>query len=187
MTDEEYREFLSALARKHLRERRWRRHFGPDGGEHLRYEIDRAASTARFVKVAMDRVGDQELLNLLAKELSHTYVSNITHAMEESGVLDALEEAPDITFRELRRTAIPDEDLELRASPESASPKPRSRSSSTTSASTSALPTLGPLRSPSVHTTSSSTPHRCSRAESRARAISLRRRSGSCSTGWARF
>lgn len=114
MTDEEYREFLSALARKHVNPRRWRRHFGPMGAEeHLRYEIDRLASTARFVKVVTDRTGDQELLNLLAKELSNTYLSNITGAMDEAGVFDALEEAPDVTFRELRRSAIPDEDVEL--------------------------------------------------------------------------
>lgn len=114
MTDEEYREFLSALARRHVSTRRWREHFGPMGAdEHLGHEIDRLASTARFVKAVSDRADEQELLDVLAKELRNTYLGRVTQAMEQSGVLDALDEVPDITFPNLRRSAIPDEDAEL--------------------------------------------------------------------------
>ena len=112
MTDDEYRQFLAALARKHV-QARWRRHLGPDGGEYLRYEIDRIGSTARLVKVASERVGEQALIEIVAKEIKHSYVSQVAHAMEEAGVLRALEEAPDLVFGELRRSAIPDEDVDL--------------------------------------------------------------------------
>jgi hypothetical protein len=114
MTDEEYREFLSALARRHVSTKRWRRHFGPMGvDEHLRYEIERLGSAARLVKVASERADKQELLDVVANELRNTYLGPVAQAMDESGVLDALDEAPDITFPNLRRSAIPDEDVEL--------------------------------------------------------------------------
>lgn len=114
MNDEEYRQFLSALARQHVSTRRWRRHFGPMGvDEHLQHEIDRLSSTARLVKAAAERPEKQDLLDVVANELRNTYLGQVTQAMEESGVLDALDEAPDITFPNLRRSAIPDEDVEL--------------------------------------------------------------------------
>lgn len=113
MTDEEYLEFLAALARRHVNTIRWRRHFGPKGDGHLQYEIDRLSSTARLVKTASDRADNQELADIVAKELRNTYVGSIVQSMEQSGVLDALDEAPDVTFPNFRRSAIPDEDVEL--------------------------------------------------------------------------
>jgi len=113
MTDEEYREFLSALARRHVSGKLWRRHRGPMMDDHLQYEIDHLSSTARLVKAASERVDKQELVDVVAKELRNTYLGPVAQAMDQSGVLDALDEAADITFPNLRRSAIPDEDVEL--------------------------------------------------------------------------
>lgn len=113
MTDDEYREYLDALARRHLRPG-WVRHFGPGGAaEHLTYDIERLASAARFVRVVGDRSDRAILLKELAEEVKNVYVEHIFDAMEYSGVLPALDEAPEITFPNLRRSVIPEEDAYL--------------------------------------------------------------------------
>jgi hypothetical protein len=52
-------------------------------------------------------------VNALGKELDSWYVQRVVDEMRETGVLSALDEALDITFAELRRNAIPDEDVRL--------------------------------------------------------------------------
>jgi len=111
VTDSEYREFLAALARTHVRPYR-RRHMHPEGDE-LLYAIGKLSSTARFAKAVGERSDNPELLNALGNELDNWYVQHVVDEMRESGVLSALDEAPDITFAELRRNAIPDEDVRL--------------------------------------------------------------------------
>jgi hypothetical protein len=113
MTDDEYREYLDALARRHLKPG-WLRHFGPGGAaEHLTYDIERLSSAARFVRLVADRPENANLLKELAQEINNAYVEHIFNAMEYSGVLPALEEAPEITFPNLRRSVIPEEDAHL--------------------------------------------------------------------------
>src|SRR6266849_5173051 len=110
MTDDEYREFLTALARKHLRPLGLR--LGPEGTvEHVKYDIERLSSVARFVKVVSERSDNSVLVKACADELRNTYVGHVVDAMERAGVLAALDEAADITFANLRRSVIPDEDL----------------------------------------------------------------------------
>ncbi len=111
MTDEEYREYLAALARTHMRPFR-RRHMHPEGDE-LLYAISKLSSTARFVRAVGERSENLDLVNALGKELDSWYVQHVVDEMRQAGVLSALDEAPDITFAELRRNAGPDEDVRL--------------------------------------------------------------------------
>ena len=113
MTDDEYRGYMDALARRHLKPG-WLRRFGPGGaGEHLTYDIEHLSSTARFVRLVADRPDNATLLKEVAQEVDSAYVEHIFEAMEYSGVLPALDEAPEITFPNLRRSVIPEEDVYL--------------------------------------------------------------------------
>jgi hypothetical protein len=111
VTDEEYREYLAALARTHMRPFR-RRHMHPEGDDLLNAIVE-LSSTARFVRVVGERSENLDLVNALGKELDSWYVQHVVEEMRRAGVLAALDDAPDITFAELRRNAIPDEDVRL--------------------------------------------------------------------------
>src|SRR5664279_1295267 len=84
----------------------------PEGDE-LHYAIARLSSTARFARDVSERAENSDLVNAVAKELDNWYVQHVVDVMRESGVLAALDEAPDITFSELRRNVIPNEDVRL--------------------------------------------------------------------------
>jgi hypothetical protein len=112
MTDDEYREYLTALARKYLKVLPLHRDFHHMPGE-LAYEIERLSSNARFVKAVSERSENGALLKVVAEEVRNAYVDQVIHAMERSGVLAALDEAPEITFGNLRQSVIPPEDAEL--------------------------------------------------------------------------
>lgn len=113
MTDEEYRELLDALGRRHLRLGVLDRH-GPMGElHHLAYDLDRLSSLSRFVKVVAERSEDRRLYKPLGDELENAYIGSVTHAMERAGVIDALDDAAAVVFQNLRRSAIPDEDQEI--------------------------------------------------------------------------
>lgn len=111
MTDEEYREYLSALARRYVRPL-WGRRMHPEGDE-LHYAIEKLSSTARFARAVSERCENAELVNALGKELDDWFVDHVIEEMRRSGVLSALDETPDITFGELRRNVIPEEDVRL--------------------------------------------------------------------------
>jgi hypothetical protein len=111
MTDEEYREYLSALARRHMQPIRLSG-MRPDG-ERLYQAIEMLSSTARFARAVSERSEDTGLVKSLEKELDHWGVKYVVDEMRQSGVLAALDEAPDITFAELRRNVIPEEDARL--------------------------------------------------------------------------
>lgn len=111
MTDEEYEQLLVALARKHLRPRNLRR--GPMGDDELRYTMDQLSSIARLNRVVAERPDSIELVHQLARELRHAPVGHAAYLMEEAGVVTALEELPDVVFQNLRRSAIPEEDLQF--------------------------------------------------------------------------
>ena len=114
MTDEDYLEFLTALARTHMRPFR-RHHMHPEGDE-LLYSIAKLSSTARFIRSVEERSDNLDLVKAASKELDCWHVQHVVNEMRESGVLSALDEVPDITFGELRRNAIPDEDVRLLSS-----------------------------------------------------------------------
>jgi hypothetical protein len=112
VTDEEYREYLTALAQKYLDVLALQ---NPKMGEELAYEVERLSSIARFVRTMSERSANQVLLKEAAGEIAnaYAYVSGVIDAMERSGILAALDEAPEITFGNLRQSAIPSEDAEL--------------------------------------------------------------------------
>jgi hypothetical protein len=113
MTDDEYREYLAALASKYLRTSALY-HLVPDSPwDYLNNEIERLSSTARFVTAVSDRSRNSAVVKALADELRSRNVDSIIGAMQHTGVLDALDEAPDITFANLRRSVIPAEDVRL--------------------------------------------------------------------------
>lgn len=112
MTDDEYREYLTALARKYLKVLTLHRGFHHMAGE-LAYEIEWLSSKARLVRAVSEHSENEALLKVVAKEVENADVSNVIGAMERSGVLAALDEAPEITFRNLRQSVIPAEDVEL--------------------------------------------------------------------------
>ncbi len=112
MSDSEYREFLDALARKHLRLTRIRRkHFMEM--DHLQYTLSRLENLRRLLSVAEQDIDDKELLNVLAKKLEQSHLGEVLNEMERCGAMSAIEEDPQTLFANLRRSAIPDEDVEM--------------------------------------------------------------------------
>ncbi|MBU6384607.1 MAG: hypothetical protein KGS49_01595 [Planctomycetes bacterium] len=110
MNDDEYRQYLDALARKYLH-RRYVRCKRPFHQEALAYELERLTRLKRLNGLASDEL-DDDLLSILAKNLidhNRSYVGEL----EESGVLDALDDDPETLFKNLRRNAIPDEDADF--------------------------------------------------------------------------
>ena len=97
MTDDEYREYLTALARKYLNVLTLRHEFHHMEGD-LAYEIERLSWKARFVKAVSERLENKALLKVVAEEVGNAHVDNVTRAMRRSGVLAALDEAPEITL-----------------------------------------------------------------------------------------
>ena len=108
MSDEEYREWLLALARKHLQFGR-----GEQGRAYLGDLVERLSSVARFANVVGDRADNSTLVHELVKELRDAAVHKVTTQLEDTGVLAALDELPEVTFGQLRRSVIPDEDVGL--------------------------------------------------------------------------
>lgn len=113
MTDEEYREYLTALALRHM-DVGWL-HAGTPDMRVMGYDIDRLSSASRFLATVHDRSENRVLVKELAQELRNLHLEHVINEMERSGVLSALDESPEITFGELRRSAIPPEDVRLLA------------------------------------------------------------------------
>lgn len=113
MTDEEYRELLDALGRRHLRLGVLDRHRLMGELDHLAYDLDRLSSLSRFVKAVGERSDDRRLYKPLGDELANAYIGSVTHAMERAGVMDALDDAGVLVFENLRTSAIPAEDREI--------------------------------------------------------------------------
>jgi hypothetical protein len=102
MTDAEYTGFLQALGRKHLRP------FvdvSPDG-------LKQALSTTRLWKLARQDM-DPVIIKHLASKCDAKLVEVIEKDMRETGILDALDDAPSLVFGGLRRSVIPQEDIEF--------------------------------------------------------------------------
>ncbi|MDP2896962.1 MAG: hypothetical protein Q8Q12_10465 [bacterium] len=107
MTDEEYQEFLDAIYRRYVRA--WRAIHHPEGLGHLNYMIEHLASTSRFARAVAERAEHVDLYPTLGEEIEYTYFN---HPLDESGILDALDAHAEQVFGGLRRSAIPDVDLE---------------------------------------------------------------------------
>jgi hypothetical protein len=85
----------------------------PKYAQDLHYAIHKLSSTARFAKAVSERSNQPELVYALANELENRHIDNVLSNMRRSGVMSALDEAPEITFGELRRSVIPELDVRL--------------------------------------------------------------------------
>lgn len=113
MTDEEYFQLLNALAAKYLAAKGHRRdpHYLWHENERLRADLESASEAARLLKVVQDRPDDTYLLNALRERLTKTSpIERAKTALEETGLLESLEEAGSVVFKQLRRRSIPLED-----------------------------------------------------------------------------
>ncbi len=111
MTDEEYAAVLRALAAKHLRSPRSRGSVNPDVPWQKR--VDEVYALARLVNaVAADPAPDRQLLELIGQKLKQVKPVRIAEtALEDVGILSALEDAPLLVLGQFRRTAFPTEDI----------------------------------------------------------------------------
>jgi hypothetical protein len=66
--------------------------------------------------VAAARADNRAVVQALADELRNTEIESVFDAMDSAGVFAALDELPEVTFGELRKSAIPPEDRQLLAS-----------------------------------------------------------------------
>ena len=111
MRDEEYQDFLSALARKYL-------HPSALGepaptisrAQSLEREAERLAAVARLVTAVGDYPNDGAFRAALGQALQATEIGDVIRTMDDVGVLDALDEAPDVVFGQLRASALPIEE-----------------------------------------------------------------------------
>ena len=121
MTDDEYRDYLNALVRRHFQG--WRRHrYGPGGGEaELSHSIETLSYVARLSRAVADREhnfekNDELLCSVLADDLRKaSYLGGFFGVMRHTGMMEALDEQPRLVFKNLRRSAIPPEDAQLLA------------------------------------------------------------------------
>jgi hypothetical protein len=118
MSDEEYKKFLTALAAKHISRR------GLGGPEELERLHDKMKDLMRLSREVQDlqdepigkRVRDRGVPPKprdLLHELMQTPIFDGFNAMEQIGILEALDDATDAVFANLRRSAIPDEDVQF--------------------------------------------------------------------------
>jgi hypothetical protein len=118
MTNKEYQRLLRALAAKHLAVRTDRPGPYPSGDPlyllnkqaGLRKDLKEISDIARQFN-AIDRHDD---LDRLRRQLSQTSpIEQTKEALEDTGILNALEDAGQVVFREMRREAVPQEDYQL--------------------------------------------------------------------------
>lgn len=101
MTDDEYRSFLSALTRKHRKYTQ------------LYFDVAALRSTVLALKVLRER-DDPGLMNIVTSELKISQpVNACTGLMEQSGILDALDDGNEIVLGELRTSSVPNEDADF--------------------------------------------------------------------------
>src|ERR1700753_4255527 len=113
MTDDELREFLKALAAKHLG-LETDAHHALHRAERLRYDLEQLLRTARLLRALEDRQQDEHLRALFREEIiRHSPIERTRSSLEDSGLLDALEDAGAVVFAELRRSVIPNEDIKF--------------------------------------------------------------------------
>jgi len=114
MTDEEYRHFLTALARKHLRylpsyNQAQRDYYNPD---YLRNMLGLWCENSRMLKLLRDFEEPDLVRRVVERIRDSGPVKLSAQAMEASGILPALDEARELALGELRRSSIPPEDAD---------------------------------------------------------------------------
>jgi hypothetical protein len=108
MTDDEYNRFLVALAGKH------EIGFSPlQGNYNAQQELNRLSQIVRLLKAAQSRPEDTQSTALLREELQTRPLDPVRSLMSQAGLLDAVDDAPAVFFREFRRSAVPPEDYEI--------------------------------------------------------------------------
>jgi len=112
LTDDEYRAYLDALARKYLKLYRLGEHH-LEGWAHLHHYLERSTSLARLLHVSAEHEDDKRLLSALGEGLKQVYLQWFVQSLDDSGVLQALEEDPATVFGNLRQSVIPDHDRSL--------------------------------------------------------------------------
>jgi hypothetical protein len=115
MTDEEYKSFLAALAKKHLSLQDFRDPKELERlNEHLR-QLIRVSRHVQDLREELHREGlhDGLFVKDLLHELKDVRIGNAFEAMDRIGMINALDDAADAVFANLRRSAIPDESVEL--------------------------------------------------------------------------
>ena len=129
MTDDEYRALLFSLAAKHVRAHTWLppravNHAprpgnaaidrGPDGMTPTDMMNEIAVLVSLSKAAAHDREEGAALADMLAQRLQHTRpVQAAESAMRAVGILDAIDEAHTVVFREFRRSMVPDDELHI--------------------------------------------------------------------------
>jgi hypothetical protein len=114
MTDEEFRVYLDALARKHLRYSHLSRHRMHFPGE-LHHDLEELIRLRQLVGMGAANPDDSELMSLIAARLKEREyrLRSAIEIMEQAGVLDAIDEDPATLFSNVRISALPPEDPEL--------------------------------------------------------------------------
>jgi hypothetical protein len=108
MTDEEYRSFLEALGRIHLRRLR----VSLEEAESIRCAFGRVAGLVRLWRRATEADANGPLLHQLLEELGQS-LQDLERIMDKVGMLDALDDTPSILFGQFRKSAIPPEEKEI--------------------------------------------------------------------------
>ena len=109
MTEKEYREFLEAVGKRHVRLHR--ETFGPGGPDHFRTHLEGLGRTYRLVRVVSERPDETSLYELLGGDLKHNYIGAVFAALQRSGVSEALDEHGEIIFPNLSMEVVPSEDI----------------------------------------------------------------------------
>src|SRR5260370_1534818 len=116
MTDEEYKKFLTALAAKYVRPGAMRDDKDVESLQNSMRNISRVSRHVQELREDSYRMRGRDgahALEELALQLSKTPLSDWFYAMDRVGIADALEDATDAVFSNLRRSAIPDEGVEF--------------------------------------------------------------------------
>ena len=116
MTDDDYQELLKALAAKHLVLDGLRA--DPQFVISLRIDLDKTARTARLLRVLEDRPNDPHIAHTLRQEIEvpSSPIDRAMRALQEAGLLGALEDAGPVILGELRKSAVPLEDIQFLSS-----------------------------------------------------------------------
>jgi len=104
MTDEEYSRFLRALARKH------RDVFREIKEDLLREQLKCLTEVIHLLRIVR-RDDSSDVLSKLDDQLHRMRVSKAFDLLDETGILEAFDDGGEVVFAELRRSAIPEEDV----------------------------------------------------------------------------
>jgi hypothetical protein len=110
MTKEEYLDFLESIGKEYLRLESPHRIFHPMKDDSVWF-LNKIQTVARTLRFAEEHSEHYEIYRILKKEIEAYHMEKVQNLLEETGVLDALDEYGDIIYPNLIRDAIPDEDI----------------------------------------------------------------------------